>query len=202
MPATATPGARNRSAAEAPARSGTRFVLACVLGLLAFIVFLVIASPRLLERTQAAAPPPAPQQVGAGTIGGQAWVATALERAEEEPCLRVTLAETTDDVCGQRQGGGVLQTVTVRRAGDEALLTGVMSASVGTLEVETLQVEAGGGRQAARPSYVDFGFPAAFVAVEVPAGQVRLTARDRDGRIIATGRCPADGSCETVTVTD
>ncbi|MGI8874399.1 MAG: hypothetical protein ACR2KP_08745 [Egibacteraceae bacterium] len=189
--------AAKRSAADVPSRSGTRFVVACTLGLVAFVVFLAVVSPRLLERTQAAAPPPAPQRVGAGTVGGQAWVATAVERDEEEPCLRVALGEATGDVCGQRQGGGVLQAVTVRQAGEAALLTGVMTASVGTLEVEV-----GSNREAVRPVYVDFGFPAAFVAAEIPAGQVRLIARDRDDEVIATGACPADGACETVTVAD
>lgn len=155
--------------------SGTAFVVACALAAVAFVAFLVLVSPVLLARTQAAAPPPAPQQVGAG----QQWTATAVEADPDEACLelRGRRAEPARLCTGPR--GEAVRAAGVVRAGPARVAYGIVDARTTTVRLDF--GPAGSARAA--PAYVDFGFPLGFFAVELPAGAdlAGVEALDRDG---------------------
>lgn len=176
-----------------PARSGKVFIIAVVLGLVAFVAFLLLVSPRLLAWTLASAPAPAPHEVAAGTLGSDAWTLTAVESDEPEvPCFTLELGAEVVERCGPTQGrGSAIHDVELHVRGDEALLV-VMSASViGDVRVTTTQ-----GTATHEPTFVDFGFPTGFLALEVPAGAVEVRARDRDGAVLETAACPGEADTD------
>lgn len=174
--------------------SGTRFIIVGAVSAVAFVLFLVLVSPTLLERTQALAPPPAPHEIATGEIGDRPWTATATRAEQDTPCLRLELGADTTELCGTRRGAGVLQRVRlVDAGGGDALLMAVMTSDVGTLRVTPSDQET----RTLAPVFVDYGYPAGFLAVALPGAALEITAVDRDGAVIATATCSAAGDCDT-----
>ena len=181
------------------ARSGRAFIIGCIIFLVAFVIFLVAGSPRLLDWTLAQAPPPAPQQVASGTLGDQDWTATAVEGDEDEvPCLALVLGGTTERFCGQEQARGAgVHVAEMRTAGDETLLAVLASPRLTTFEVDHAE-----GSVTFEPDYVDFGFPVGYVVTDVPAQDVTITARDSGDEVGSTVTCDGSETCEVTELAD
>lgn len=198
--------------------SGTVFVVICAALALAFVLFLIFGSPLLLERTQALAPPPAPQTIASGQVDGATWSAIAYDGSvhlrgvdeqgveavvEEEPCLQVTVETgAVGEICVRRRGGSIrdLGSVAIGQGG-QALVLGIVAPTVTSV---TLDLEDGADLEVT-PSYVDYGFPLGFFAVEVDH-DARITAAravDRDGVERGTAACePADEPVGECTMTE
>lgn len=172
--------------------SGRAFVVACVLAAVAFVAFLVFVSPILLDRTRAAAPPPAPQEVASGEIAGQRWTATAVEAAPEEPCLAVEAGAASARACTEPRGPS-LRAVERLDAGGVPLVYGIVDARTTAVRLEL----SGGGTVEVEPAYVDFGFPLGFFAIPLPSGGrlEAVEALDRDGELRDRAAC-ADGAAD------
>jgi hypothetical protein len=173
-----------------PARlySGTRFVIACIVFGVAFVTFLVAASPRLLQRTLAAAPPPVPHQVGAGSN----WAATAVLRGDD-PCLLVRRTGRGEArVCTEGRERGVIQRVDRAQVEGGELYYGVVSPRVGEVRLRP----ADGAALHAPVVYADYGFPLGFWVAELPAGTrlAGVEAVGRDGATAARVACD-DAGC-------
>jgi hypothetical protein len=158
--------------------SGTTFVVVCAALAVAFVLFLVFASPSLLDRTLASAPPPAPQAVGSGQ--STTWSATAFDASagppqidergaeaivEPEPCLRIEAAgELIAETCVARRGGS-LRAVGGAMVGTDgtAVVHGIVAPAVSSVEL----IPASGAPLRVTPTYVDFGFPLGFFTVEL-----------------------------------
>lgn len=198
---TDAPPAPVRDGRRRPA-SGTVFVLVCAALAVAYVAFLVVGSPVLLERTLANAPPPAPQQVAAGSVDGAAWTAEAYDAAEglrvvgadgvepivdPEPCMRLVLDGTAHALCVERRGTSIRDVAATSAAGGSLLVYGVVAPEVTAVEVR----DAAGGSVHAEPTYVDFGFPLGFFVATLdgssPVTAVRAT--DRDSAVRATATC-------------
>lgn len=173
--------------------------MVCAVLALAFVLFLIFVSPVLLERTLSVAPPPAPQVVASGELDGRTWSVTALDRnagetsadghpVEEEPCSVVDLGESTSSrLCVLRRGESLRGVEAVVDASGRAVVHGIVSPQVTDVELRT----AGGEVLRATPSYVDFGFPLGFFALEVDAATAITAVRalDGDGVERATASC-------------
>jgi hypothetical protein len=170
--------------------SGTAFVIACVLAVFAFVAFLVYVSPILLARTLESAPPPAPAVVADGLAGGERWTATAIELAPEEPCLEVAAGSVSSVVCTQPRGGAVRAVEGLVVGPESVVLHGIVDPRTTAVRLSF----AGAPAVDVEPSYVDFGFPLGFFALELPPG-ARLTgvvALDRDGDVRGTMPCSGE----------
>jgi hypothetical protein len=197
--------------------SGTAFVIACGIAVVAFVLFLVFGSPVLLERTLALAPPPAPQVVASGEVDGRGWSVTALDGTahqrgvdargveavvEPEPCLSVDLGDGSAPVehCGERRGGSIRTLEVVRDVSGRALVSGIVAPEVSTV---TLAVEGGGALETA-PTYVDFGFPLGFFVVEVDSGTIITGAEalDRDGHVRSSAACTGSAPFDACATTE
>jgi hypothetical protein len=197
--------------------SGTLFVLVCAILAVGFVLFLIFASPLLLERTQRLAPPPAPQVVATGELAGRVWTVEARDATadleggdgavaevivEPEPCARVDLGDgaTVRELCVERRGGSFRALEAVVDPSGRAIIFGIVAPQVTEVEL----VAADGAPLTLTPVYVDFGFPLGFVAIEVDAGASYPTAvaRDREGVDRARAVCEADpaplGECTFV----
>lgn len=177
-------------------------MLACAAFCTAFVVFLVVGSPVLLDRTLSNAPPPAPQEVGSGTIAGAAWTAEAFDAAEgmrvvgpdgvepivdPEPCMRVTVDGAASVLCVERRGTSIRDAAAAVVTEGPMLVHAVVAPEVTAVEVRM----ADGAFARAEPVYVDFGFPLGFVVLPVDpnVAVTELVATDRDGAVRATAVC-------------
>lgn len=181
------------SAEPPPGRtfSGRGFVLACALGLSAFVAFLVFVSPVLLARTQAAAPPPAPHEVATGVVAGQPWTATAIERGTDEPCLEVVAGSTTTRVCTEPRGASLRAAEVVDVSGT-VVLHGIVDARTTTVRLHFEDRDP----VDLMPGYVDFGFPLGFFATALPHGATptEVEALDGDGDRRGVVNCSGEGA--------
>jgi hypothetical protein len=187
--------------------SGTAFVVVCASLALIFVLFLIFGSPLLLERTRAQAPPPAPQTIASGQVDGRTWSAVAYDGTahlrgvdeqgieavvEEEPCLQVSVeSEEAGEICVLRRGGSIRDLGSAAITADgRAVILGIVAPTVTSV---TLSL-ADGSDLDVTPSYVDYGFPLGFFAVDVDAGTQVTGAQavDRDGAIRATAACEGD----------
>jgi hypothetical protein len=184
-------------------RSGTAFVIICAALAVGFVLFIIFVSPILLERTQRLAPPPAPQVVASGELPSGLWSAEAHDASEPlrgvddrgferivepEPCLRFTVdgAEAVE-VCTTRRGESIRGLDTLVDGDLGAVAYGIVAPEVSELRLR----RADGEELVVTPSYVDFGFPLGFFALEVDAEQriTTVVATDRDGQERARAVC-------------
>lgn len=179
-------------------------MIVCTVLVVAMVLTWVFVSPWLAARTEAAAPPVAPQQVASGAIDGQAWTAdaAALDRpdarvgTELAACLVVDTGTQTE-VCLPQRARGNIEAVEVVPVGERGVLAVVTAPRVRRVEVTTTAATV-----SVITPFVDFrefelGFPLGFVVRELGSDEslVRIAAFDADDELREMLDC-TDGVCD------